>query len=105
MSSSNKLLHILSISLEKVESTVSDLRVVSFFQSNHEIEIYKAIVWCSNKNKLLTEEQLEHFLREVQSSSPLFISECVSLWREINSISNVNVEDFEVIFAFIYCIV
>lgn len=99
MSSSNKLLHILSISLEKVESTVSDLRVVSFFQSNHEIEIYKAIVWCSNKNKLLTEEQLEHFLREVQSSSPLFISECVSLWREINSISNVNVEDFEVIFA------
>jgi replicative DNA helicase len=92
-----KLLFILLNSLEKVEILSSDIRSINFFEDIHEIELYRAILWSFNKNKLLTEEKLEYFLKEIQSSSFMFVSECTSLFREINSIRSVQIDDYEVI--------
>ena len=99
MNSSYKLLHILLNDLSKVEKLSHDARVNEFFLADYESNIYKAMIWCFNKNKLLTEEQLEYFLREVRASSPVYISECVSILREISFLQNIKIDDFDVIFA------
>jgi len=99
MNSSYKLLHILLNDLSKVEKLSHDTRVNEFFLADYESNIYRAMIWCFNKNKLLTEEQLEYFLREVRASSPVYISECVSILREISFLQNIKIDDFDVIFA------
>ena len=99
MNSSYKLLHILLNDLSKIEKLSHDARVNEFFLEDYDSNIYRAMIWCFNKNKLLTEEQLEYFLREVRSSSPVYISECVSVLREISFLQNIKTDDFDVIFA------
>lgn len=97
MNPKHKLLNILINNIEKVEILSNDKRAIEFLDDIYEAEIYKAILWCHSKNKLLTEEQLEYFLKEVRHSTFIFISECLSLYRELSGIKNVSLDDFDVV--------